>query len=536
MEPDAKETHPVDDPNSPNSPDEFEGVRILGAQAAGPAPDAARVDANAEGSDGGRHRIAPRSVVPSAPSWDDEDDEEWGDDWDGQGVDGETRAMAASERPGGTGADGQHRGSPGRIHAGDRGDGGDDGDGSDRGGASEEWSTDDSGVWGDDETGALASGRAPLANTSNDADMSGGPRWRADAEDWSDGEELDDFAGHQANVGTLDPHRGDESDLYTFKELDEPVIDTAPPTAKVRKASSGDGMSGRSGAKATKSNRNAAAPPLADVVPAGLGARVVTAAGLIAAFVAVVLVAGRKGVTALVAGVLLMAAIEMFTALRHRGFSPAIVPGAVACFSLPLVAFATGETGMMLVLILTIFVTVLWSLFRVVRDRPVGNMSVTLMTVCYVGVLGGTAGLLLAHPNGLGLLLGGIACTVASDVVAFVVGANLGKIALSPEISPNKTVEGFVGGAIGSLLVGGIVFGVVGVAPWHGVFMGAVLGLVVGVLAPLGDLVESMIKRDLGIKDMGNLLPGHGGILDRIDAMLFVMPGIYFIARLKNWL
>lgn len=523
VEPDPKETHPVDDPHNPNSPNEFEGVRILGAQAAGPAPDEARTDATVEGSDGGRHRMTPRSVVPSAPSWDDEDDEEWGDDWDGEGVGGETRAMTAADRPGGQ-ADRPHQGLSEPI-----------GDGDD-GGAPEEWSTDDSGAWGDDETGALASGRAPLANTSNDAEMSGGRRWRADADDWSDGEELDDFAGHEANVGTLDPDRGDESELYTFKELDEPVIDTAPPAAKVRKAGSGDAMSGRSGAKATKSNRHAVAPPLADVVPAGLGARVVTAAALIAAFVAVVLVAGRKGATALVAGVLLMAAIEMFTALRHRGFSPAIVPGAIACFCLPLVAFATGATGMMLVLILTIFVTVLWSLFRVVRDRPVGNMSVTLMTVCYIGVLGGTAGLLLAHPNGLGLLLGGIACTVASDVVGFVVGANLGKIPLSPEISPNKTVEGFVGGAIGSLLVGGIVFGVVGVAPWHGILMGAVLGLVVGVLAPLGDLVESMIKRDLGIKDMGNLLPGHGGILDRIDAMLFVMPGIYFIARLKNWL
>lgn len=509
----------MDDPNNPNSSSEFEGVRILGAQPVGPTPDAGRSAPHAADA---RSRLPGREA---APSWDDEDnednedDEEWGDDWNADGgiTTPPSNAAKAANAAAPAKAAGGH--APGASE-------GDDG-----------WSTDDSGVWGDDETGALSASRAPMANASADGDMSSGPRWRADADDWSDGEDLDHFEGHDANVGTLDPDRGDESELYTFKELDEPVTDEpSAVAAKVRQPSAGDGMSGRSGAKSTKSPRNVDSPPLADAGSAGLGARVITAAGLLAAFFGIILLFGRKGATALVAAVLLLAAVEMFTALRHRGFSPAIVPGAVACFSLPLVAFATGETGMMLVFILTVLVTVLWSLFRVVKDRPVGNMSVTLMTVGYVGILGGTAGLLLAHPDGLGLLLGAIACTVASDVFAFFVGENLGKVPLAPEISPNKTVEGFIGGLFGSLLMGIVIFGIVGVAPWNGVVMGLALGLVVGLLAPLGDLVESMIKRDLGIKDMGNLLPGHGGILDRVDAMLFVMPGVYFIARLKNWL
>ena len=99
-----------------------------------------------------------------------------------------------------------------------------------------------------------------------------------------------------------------------------------------------------------------------------------------------------------------------------------------------------------------------------------------------------------------------------------------------------RDIEGVVGGFFGSVLIGTIAFGVVGVAPWNGWAVGAILGIVVGALAPLGDLCESMIKRDLGIKDMGNLLPGHGGFLDRVDALLFVLPGVYFVARLKNWL
>ncbi len=481
----------MDDQNNPNSRNDVEGVRILGAQPVGPAPE---VEAA---------RSAPRAAA--TPSWDDEDDEddeEWGEDWAGE---------------------------PGEPVAG-------------ADAASDDWSTDDdSGVWGDEETGAIAAGRAPAANTSTDDDGVRGPRWRGGADDWSDGEDLGDLDDGEVKVGTLDPDRGEESELYRFKELDDDVVTDEPEplvtktTKTPRKAAAGDGVSGRSGGRTSAKPRPTASSAV-PAVPAGLGTRVLTAAGLIAAFFGVVVLLGRRGATALVAAVLLMAALEFYDSLRHRGFAPAIIPGAVACFAMPLVAFGTGETGMMLVLILTVLVSMLWSLFRVVRDRPVGNMSVTLLGVGYIGVLGGTAGLLLAHPNGVGLLLGGLACTVASDVVAYFVGANLGKVPLAPEVSPNKTIEGVAGGFFGSVLMGVVAFGVVGVAPWNSVAIGAILGIVVGVLAPLGDLAESMIKRDLGIKDMGSMLPGHGGFLDRIDAMLFVMPGVYFIARLKNWI
>ena len=477
----------MDDPINPNMPDEIEGVRILGAQSVGATGDAAAP------------RSAPRASA--TPSWDDEDDEQWGDDWDGT-------AVPAVPVP------------------------------VDAGGGEDDWADDDeSGVWGDDETGALAAGRAPAANIPSGDDDGRGPRWRSGADDWSE-ESLGDLDDGEAKIGTLDPERGDESELYRFKELDDDVEpEGVAPLSAPRKPANGDGVSGRSGSRSSNAARpRPSGSSAVAAVPAGFGIRVATATGLIAAFFGVILIAGRKGLTALVAAVLLMCALEFFNSLRHRGFSPAIVPGAVACFAMPLVAFGTGPTGMMLVLVLTIVVTMLWSLFRVVRDRPVGNMSVTLLGVCYVGVLGGTAGLLLAHPNGVGLVLGGIACAVASDVVAYFVGANLGKVPLAPEVSPNKTIEGVVGGFFGSVLIGTIAFGVVGVAPWDGWAVGAILGIVVGALAPLGDLCESMIKRDLGIKDMGNLLPGHGGFLDRVDAMLFVLPGVYFIARLKNWL
>jgi phosphatidate cytidylyltransferase len=100
---------------------------------------------------------------------------------------------------------------------------------------------------------------------------------------------------------------------------------------------------------------------------------------------------------------------------------------------------------------------------------------------------------------------------------------------MSPRLSPNKTWEGLVGGMVAAVVLGGIVGTLL--APWDGsISHGLALGLVVAIVAPIGDLCESMIKRDLGVKDLGTLLPGHGGVLDRFDAMLFCLPAVYYLA------
>ena len=97
-------------------------------------------------------------------------------------------------------------------------------------------------------------------------------------------------------------------------------------------------------------------------------------------------------------------------------------------------------------------------------------------------------------------------------------------------LSPNKTVEGLIGGMVGSI-VAVFVFGVLGGVGPFGAGGALLLGLVIAVVAPIGDLAESMFKRDLGIKDMGTVLPQHGGVLDRFDGMLFVLPAAYYVAR-----
>jgi len=190
-----------------------------------------------------------------------------------------------------------------------------------------------------------------------------------------------------------------------------------------------------------------------------------------------------------------------------------------------------GEQAFPLVLSLMVIFSFLWYLAGVVRARPTQNIAVTLFAFVYIGFLGSYAALFLRVPDkrGVGLLLGAVIATVAHDVGAYLVGKYAGKTPLAPELSPNKTFEGLVGGVLASVAVSMLIVGQIG--PWD-VGKAFWLGVVVAVVAPLGDLCESMIKRDLNLKDMGKVLPGHGGVLDRIDALLFVVPATYYLARL----
>ena len=128
-------------------------------------------------------------------------------------------------------------------------------------------------------------------------------------------------------------------------------------------------------------------------------------------------------------------------------------------------------------------------------------------------------------------MLGAIIAAVGYDIGGYAIGSRFGRHSLAPAISPNKTWEGLVGGCVVAIAAS------VGITsqihPWH-VTTALELGLIVAVVAPCGDLVESMIKRDIGVKDMGSLLPGHGGMLDRIDALLFVLPAAYYFVRLAH--
>jgi phosphatidate cytidylyltransferase len=242
----------------------------------------------------------------------------------------------------------------------------------------------------------------------------------------------------------------------------------------------------------------------------------------------IILSLGRGASAFLVALVGVLAAAELYATLRSRGYRPAAPVGLVGVGALVLVSYDRGLEAWPLVLVLVSVFTLLWYLIRVEDARPLVNFAMTMVPFGYVGILAGFGGLILALPNGVGILLGAAIAAVAHDVFGYAVGARLGTTHVAPSISPNKTLEGLMGGVTAAIMAS-LIFSRL-ITPWDG---GSALwlGFVVGVSAPIGDLCESMLKRDMGVKDFGNLLPGHGGILDRFDAILFALPGTYYLVR-----
>lgn len=318
----------------------------------------------------------------------------------------------------------------------------------------------------------------------------------------------------------------------------------APPAATNRPAPPADVAPAppRSGPGAPPPDQDPAAPrqrrrPPAtpEPPPDGGGGRNVpqaAAVGIALAIIAlIVFKAGPAPAMVLVEIVVVLAGFEFYGAVLRGGFRPATLLGLTAVAALPLAAYWKGEAAFPLIIFLTFAVGVLWYLLGVGgKVRPTANLGVTMVGVVWVGVLGAFAALILDIPSqGVSILIVAIVATVAHDAGAFFVGRSMGRTPLS-EISPNKTVEGLVGGVVAALVGVFIVAVLLGVGPFSS-GQALVFGLFCALVAPLGDLAESLFKRDLGLKDMGSLLPQHGGILDRFDGMLFVLPVAYYVTR-----
>jgi phosphatidate cytidylyltransferase len=262
-------------------------------------------------------------------------------------------------------------------------------------------------------------------------------------------------------------------------------------------------------------------------------ARVLT--GAVVAGIALAAFAAGHGVAMVLVTIIVgVCAFELYTSFQRAGYQPATILGLIACVAIVPMAYQGGvsERAFPVVAILLGAFTLFWYMFGVVHARPTVNIGLTLLPFAWVGVFGGYAGLLLnPDPAGTGYLMGVVICAIGSDVVGYFVGRSMGRTPLLPRISPNKTVEGAVGGAIAAIALGGVVGSTL--HPWAdwGLGAGIMLGFLVAITAPLGDLAASMIKRDLHIKDFGTFLPGHGGFLDRFDAILFTLPAAYYWAN-----
>ncbi|HEU5240729.1 MAG TPA: phosphatidate cytidylyltransferase, partial [Ornithinibacter sp.] len=220
---------------------------------------------------------------------------------------------------------------------------------------------------------------------------------------------------------------------------------------------------------------------------------------------------------------------ELSNALKAESIRVPVVPVVVGALSILGAGYAGGSEPMLVALTLTVLALLLWRLPEN-PDGYVRDVTAGVFVTMYVPLLAGFAALMLREDDGADRVVVFIAVTVLSDIGGYVAGVLFGRHPMAPTISPKKSWEGFAGSALftavgGALLVTLLVDGLW----WEGV----VIGLAAMVAATLGDLGESMIKRDLGIKDMGSLLPGHGGMLDRLDSLLLAAPVTYL---LLSWL
>ncbi len=431
--------------------------------------------------------------------------------------------------------------------------------------------------WNEPPTGQVP---AVLDRSDSEDQPVAPPSWREEDSDWEAQEELFEPAMLSQDlpaVGALLGDTGSEADVerqpWQFESDDtlviipehddgvvedagepaavdepeaEPVASSAVPEATV--AASAAAASRLSPpeppeprTRVARSSRSGSQPPTTTVGPSGTGGRdmrVAIGSGVVLGIVALAcFAAGTVATMVIASAVVLLATAEAYAAFRRAHYHPATLLGLVAVLSLMIEAYNKGVAAMPLVTVLLVAGAFVWYLARVEpAAEPVTGITSTVFVFVWVGVFGSFAALLLdptvfPDRHGIAFILAAVIVTVADDIASLLVGSAMGRHPLAPSVSPNKSWEGLIGGALAAILVSVVV--VHFIHPWT-VGKALIYGIVVAVVAPLGDLSQSMIKRNLGIKDMGRLLPGHGGVLDRVDSLLFVVPATYFVVKALN--
>ena len=216
---------------------------------------------------------------------------------------------------------------------------------------------------------------------------------------------------------------------------------------------------------------------------------------------------------------------EMRQALAEGGLYAPFVPVAVGAVSLIVAGYLRGAEALVFAATLTVVAIVVWRVADGVTGalRDIGAGALVLLYPCF---LVGFAALMLAEPDGRWRILVFILITVFSDIGGYAFGVLFGKHPMAPRLSPKKSWEGLAGSVLCCALVGGVAVPLVfDAGEW---WQGAVLGALVAPVATIGDLIESSLKRNLGIKDMSNILPAHGGLMDRLDSLVLVVPLAWF--------
>lgn len=227
----------------------------------------------------------------------------------------------------------------------------------------------------------------------------------------------------------------------------------------------------------------------------------------------------------LIVVLLFMGTWEIARALRPRGIDVPVAPLWVASAAMPLTAYFGGIDAMMFALFGTMLLALYWSVVES-STTPVGTVLSAMLILLWVPFLLSFGVVLLHEPQGSLMVASLLLIVVANDTGGYIVGVLFGKHPMAPKVSPKKSWEGLAGSLVAAMAVGAGCFHWALQEPW---WIGAALGFAIVFAATAGDFSESMVKRELDIKDMGNSLPGHGGAMDRLDSLVFAAPVAYTV-------
>jgi phosphatidate cytidylyltransferase len=255
--------------------------------------------------------------------------------------------------------------------------------------------------------------------------------------------------------------------------------------------------------------------------------RAATGVVLITLVLAMLAIGG--GWLALLIGVFaLVSMVEFYSAVREAGYVPLALFGFLGAIGVLAAAWFSSRplSSVSIAIGLTIVAVVFWYAL-LSRSHPLENASFTIFGVVWIAGLLSFAMPIIRSDHSQQIILAIIAVTALFDAGSYFVGRAMGRVSLAPELSPHKTFEGLVGGIVIAFVAGFLL----SVIPWFefDLTTGLWLAAVVSVFAPLGDLAESLVKRAVGVKDMGAILPGHGGLVDRLDSYLFTIPVGYVL-------
>lgn len=241
------------------------------------------------------------------------------------------------------------------------------------------------------------------------------------------------------------------------------------------------------------------------------------ASGAVLGTVAVISLVTYKWTFAIVVVAALLVAVHEFVrAFAQSDIRIARTPLYLATVAVPAVAYVWGPTALLFTTGLTILAILIWRIRRG-YEGYVRDVTASAFVTVYLPFMAGFLMLTLAADNGPQRVVVFVLLTISNDIGGYIAGVTFGRHPIAPQISPKKSWEGFAGSVLLQCAVGAVTFSYLLDAPW---WQGVIVGLVMTVTATAGDFAESAIKRDLGVKDMGTFLPGHGGMMDRLDSLI----------------